>query len=203
MKRRFRTVHRASAVIVAAFTVLHLANHLALFGGVDLHIRVMGALRLIYRHPVAETVLIAAILLQVASGITGLGNAWQRGGLARWQAVSGAWLALFLIGHTGAVIVGRALWGLDTNVYFGSAPLRTGWLPVLFVPYYSAAVIAVGAHLAAALAWRAGRERRTLAFGAGVAVAVLAAAAIVAVFAGLVVPFPLPAAYAERFAWAS
>lgn len=202
MTRRARALHRGAALIVGTFTVLHLFNHLLALGGVDLHIRVMAALRLVYRHPVVEVLLLAAILVQVVSGLGGLRNAWGRRGIPRWQALSGAWLGLFLIGHTTAVMVGRYAWHVDTNFYFAAAPLQTGWLPMWFVPYYGAGVLAVGAHLGAVAFWRLTRGRQPRVFTAAVAVGAIAAVLIVATFAGLVTPTTIPAAYTDNYAWA-
>ena len=202
MTRRFRRLHRLAATVAGTFTLFHLANHLAALGGVDAHIRVMAAFRTVYRHPAVEVVLLASIALLAVSGLTGLRNAWQRPGIARWQAISGAVLGLFFLGHTGAVLAGRALFGLDTNFHFAAAPLNVGWLPVWFVPYYATGIIAVGVHIGAALSWRVARPARVRTLAAPIAVAVLAAVLIVAAFAGRFYPLDIPHDYTAPFDWA-
>ncbi len=188
--------------MVGTFTLAHISNHLAALGGIDAHIRTMTALRLIYRHPVGEAILLGAILLQVGSGLTGLRSAWRRQGVPRGQAVSGAVLAFFLLAHTTAILLGRVAWHLDTNFFYGAAPLLSGWLPVWFVPYYAAGIIAVGVHLGAVAYWRVPRPRRRVALAAPVVLAVVTAVLVLLAFSGSLFPITLPEAYAYSFAWA-
>jgi hypothetical protein len=193
MTRRYRRLHRAAALIVGAFVLAHLANHLVALAGITAHTRVLSALRLAYRHPVGEATLLAAILVQIVSGLSGFRSGWRRPGVARWQAVSGLYLALFFIGHTAAIQVGRFAFHLDTNFYFAAAPLLIGWLPLWFFPYYGAGVIAVGLHLGAVAYWRAPRQARRLALAVPLGVAVIAAVLILSAFSGQLFPVTLPA----------
>lgn len=188
--------------MVGTFTVLHLANHLAALGGIDAHIRVMTALRHVYRQPAVEAVLLAAVIPLVVSGLSGLRGAWRRPGVARWQAISGGVLGAFLLAHSSAILTARFAWELDTNFYLGASPLLIGWLPVWFVPYYAAGIIAVGVHLGAVAHWRADRSVRRIAMPIAVGAAFVAAALILVAFSGVLFPVDLPHDYAVRFAWA-
>ncbi|WP_460675440.1 hypothetical protein [Hymenobacter coalescens] len=72
----------------------------------------------------------------------------QRALAPRIQVFSGLYLAFFLLVHTGAVLAGRTLLGLDTNLYFAAAGINTFPFSLFFVPYYLLAVTAVFLHVA-------------------------------------------------------
>jgi len=58
------------------------------------------------------------------------------------------YLAFFLAMHVGAVLTGRYILNLDTNIYFGVAGLNTFPFYLFFVPYYGLAIIAFFGHIA-------------------------------------------------------
>jgi hypothetical protein len=58
-----------AGVILAIFIGFHLFNHLLSLGGPDLHLFWMERFRTVYRHPVIETTLPAAVATQLVSGI--------------------------------------------------------------------------------------------------------------------------------------
>jgi len=171
--RALRGLHLASGLLIALFVVLHIGNHLAMFAGQAAHIAVMEALRPFYRHPLAETLLMLALAVQLASGLAMIWRtrAHQRVGRARWQAISGVVLALFVLNHVGAVWGGRLIFGLDTNYHFAAAGFHAGYA-AFFMPYYFAGVAALFIHAACALAWRVRGRAVPLAVGTiGVALA--------------------------------
>lgn len=86
-----RPVHRASAIALAWFLAAHLLGHLAGLAGAAAHQSVLQALRLIYRQPLVEGVLLGCLLFQMGSGLTLLwrGRGRRRGGVAWMQAISG------------------------------------------------------------------------------------------------------------------
>jgi succinate dehydrogenase/fumarate reductase cytochrome b subunit len=167
-----RRLHRAAGAILAVFVAVHIANHLAALAGVDAHVRFMQKARLVYRQPVVEAVLLACVVLQAASGLRMVwaGRTRRHGVLARVQAASGAYVALFLAIHVSAVLAGRA-GGLDTNFYFAAAGLHVWPFVLFFAPYYFLAVAALFVHLGCAL--RRGSAVVALSSGAGVVVAAL------------------------------
>ena len=79
-----RAVHRASAIALASFLAAHLLGHLAGLAGAAAHQSVLEALRLIYRQPLVEGVLLGCLLFQMGSGLTLLwrGRGRRRGGVA-------------------------------------------------------------------------------------------------------------------------
>lgn len=65
------------------------------------------------------------------------------------QIWTGMYLALFLVIHVSAVLVGRFILNLDTNFYFGVAGINTFPFSLFFVPYYFLAVVSFSGHIAA------------------------------------------------------
>jgi hypothetical protein len=114
-------------MLLTAFVAVHLANHLLALHSLALHQRGMALLRLGYRHPVVETLLLAAVLFQVGSGMWLLRRKWQRDApfFERVQLYSGLYLAFFLLVHCGAVLTGRHLQHVDTDFYFAAMGLNT------------------------------------------------------------------------------
>lgn len=195
-----RRLHRCCALVLALYALVHLANHLAAVRDVASHIAFMQAVRLVSRVPAVEALLLACVLVQVASGLI---LALRRRGaprppFARMQALSGAYLAFFLLVHVSSVLAGRFAFGLDTNFYFAAAGLHVAPLHLFFVPYYGLAVAALGVHLAAALRFSKGKagvaKRGRMAYAGGAAGLALAGL-ILAAFGGLLHPVSIPAEY--------
>ena len=84
---RVRSVHRASAALLGAFVLLHFANHLVALRGIDAHQAFLTAARTVYRAPFVEPLLLAAVLVQGATGVLQLRAGW---GMRR-----GFWSRLF------------------------------------------------------------------------------------------------------------
>jgi hypothetical protein len=191
-----RRLHRTAGAVPAVFVTVHVANHLAALAGVDAHVHFMERARLVYRQPVVEAVLLLCAALQAASGVSMLwtGRHRRRTLIAWLQAGSGAYIALFLAIHVGAVLAARIVGGLDTNFYFAAAGLHVWPFVLFFAPYYFLAVAALFAHVGCAL--RRGRVVVAWMSGAGVVVAVL----IVATLMGKVLPVAIPARYLATFA---
>lgn len=192
--RSLRGLHLASGLLIAVFAVPHIGNHLAMFAGQAAHIAAMEALRPIYRNLLAETLLMLALAFQLSSGLAMIWRTrtQKRQGLARWQAISGAVLALFILNHVGAVWGGRLLMGLDTNYHFAAAGMHAGYAG-FFVPYYFLGVAALFVHAACALAWRVRGKAAPLAVG-------MLGTALAAGFVGVMASDPaIPPRYLESF----
>lgn len=193
-------LHRAGALVLLPFVLLHLGNHAVAVGSVDDHLAVMERLRTLYRQPLVEALLLAAVALQLGTGLRQAAVALRQraGGRRRLQAASGLVLAGFLAIHVLAVLVARHGLGLDTNFHFAAAGMHVPPLAWFFVPYYGLAVLALFVHVGCAAAQRLGRgdERATrrVVAAAGVAGSLLAVA-IVAAMLGLVRPYAPPAEY--------
>jgi hypothetical protein len=140
-----RSAHRFSALVIGAFSVLHLSNHLLTPFGPGVHRAAQEWLRGAYRGPVLEPLLFFAVLTQTLSGL----RLWAetRGNPAlRWQRRSGLFLSFFLLVHSTAALVQRFVAGLDTNFYWAASVLA--WpLCLAIIPYYVLAIVSLFVHV--------------------------------------------------------
>jgi hypothetical protein len=151
-----RRLHRTSALIIVAFALVHLSNHLFALVNVPMHAMVLDVVRSVYRRPLVETVLFGAILFQVATGgalVSGVLN--RRRSLAtNIQALSGLYMVVFFMAHVSAALLARG--NTDTNFVWAAG--RRGLLAspglTFLLPYYLLGVIAFFAHAGAYLRQR-------------------------------------------------
>lgn len=148
---KLKSIHYWSAIVLTMFIGLHLFNHAVSLMGVDAHLSMMDTLRPLYRNVFSETILLLAVALQVFTGLrmarTSLKSAVTF--FEKLQVWTGLYLALFFIIHLSAVMGGRWILGLDTNLYFGVAGLNTFPFNLFFVPYYGMAMLSFFGHIAA------------------------------------------------------
>ena len=146
-----KRLHHYSGLLMTAFKGLHLLNPASSIAGVDTHIRIMNNLRLIYRNMLAESLLMLTVGVQLFSGVRLLTNKRRsvKTTFERIHVWSGIYLAFFLLIHVGAVMGGRFLFQLDTNIYFGAIGLNTFPFNLFFIPYYALAILAFFGHIAA------------------------------------------------------
>ena len=200
-----RKAHLLSAVLVAAFLCVHIANHLAGLAGTAAHIAFMDAARSVYRIRLLEVALLICIAFQVVSGLTLFVRGWKhrRGFIAWLQATSGAYLALFLVVHVGAVLFGRGALSLDTNFYFAAAGFHVAPFQFFFAPYYFLGVTALFIHLACAAYWRSRslpRATRILIVVIPSAIGAAVSLLIVLSLSGALYPVEVPARYKATYA---
>jgi hypothetical protein len=203
-KPRYRLFHRASALLLTTFLLIHMVNHVVGLSGQAAHIAFMNSLRPIYRHPVIETVLLVLFAMQVATGVTMVIKGWrERNGKVAWaQAFSGLYVAAFLLIHVSSVVIGRVLLGLDTDFRFAAAGFHVAGWPWYFTPYYFFAVFWLFVHVGCALYWNLGAGSRLSGRIALVAMAGLGAVlgvAFVASMAGLLHPVVIPQEYLATY----
>jgi len=195
-----RVFHRSTAVVIAGFAIVHLTNHLISLHSIAAHIAFMDAARTVYRQPAIEFALIVSVMFQCVSGLWMVVRGWRaRHGAVAWlQAVSGTYLALFLVIHVSAIAVGRLALHLDTNFYFAAAGFHVPPFQLFFIPYYFLAVVALFTHVGCACYWSlAGRSptlRRT-SLSVMVAIGAVAGVAIDLSLAGRLQPVTIPPAY--------
>ncbi len=199
-----RALHRSSAILIGAFAVAHIANHLVSLIGIPSHIAFMEVARRVYRQPFVEVLLLMCVAFQIASGLWFVLRNWRtrRGPIAWLQALSGAYLALFLIVHVCAVLYGRAVLKLDTNFYYAAAGLHVSPFERFFAPYYFMAVLALFTHLAcAAYGHRGGavRKRRILVIVLPMLVGSGVSLLIVLSLAGKLQPVEVPSKYKATY----
>ena len=194
-------LHRASACVIGLYALAHLANHLAAVDSVASHIAFMDKIRLVTRVSAVEALLLACVLYQAVSGLVLVARrrGQRRALLDRLQALSGLYLAFFLLVHVGSVLAGRFVQGVDTNFHFAAAGLHVAPFQFFFFPYYGLAVLALGVHLAAAFDYlargRIGKPARLRIAGAGIAVALALSSLILAAFGGMLHPVVIAEPY--------
>ncbi|MGY4622877.1 hypothetical protein [Bradyrhizobium sp. USDA 4486] len=148
-----RVAHGISALIVVVYVIFHLTNHLFAWGGEPAHAEVMEMGRKVYRSPIGEPILVAAMSFQVISGFV-LAWKWSafRGDFYRtFQLATGFYLSVYILGHLTAVfILARAFFGIPTGWGFATgAPnglIHDAWAARL-IPHYAIGVFVVIAHL--------------------------------------------------------
>jgi len=149
--QRLRAIHRRSALLIVLFAVAHLSNHLLAIVNISSHAAVLDLLRLAYRQPVIEALLMAAIALQLGTGgaLIVQSHLRRRSLTLNVQALSGMYLAVFFVAHVSAALMARG----QTNTNFIWAAGRQGLLAspglTLLLPYYLLAVVALFAHVGA------------------------------------------------------
>lgn len=148
-----RVAHGVSALVVLTYVAFHLANHLFALAGQDAHAAVMDMGRKVYRSPVGEPILVAAMLFQTISGLV-LAWRWSSRKLdfyKTFQVASGVFLSIYILGHMNAVFVlARAYFGIPTGWDFATgAPngLIHDWWSARLIVHYALAVFLVIGHL--------------------------------------------------------
>lgn len=153
MRGWLRVAHGTLALAILLFVAFHLTNHLSgLFGPVT-HARIMEIGRVVYRSSIVEPILIALLLLQVASGVA-LAWRWSAGPLDAakvMQVGSGAYLAAFILTHLNSAFVSARWvhkaptdWAWATGAPDGL--LMDAW-NIRLLPHYALGVFFVIAHL--------------------------------------------------------
>jgi hypothetical protein len=143
-------MHYLTGLVLSVFIGFHLINHLAALKGIEAHIEFNKILRLVYRNPVVEILLVTAVVIQIISGIKLYREKREHvhSAFEKLHLLTGLYLAAFLVLHVGAVFIGRTVLKLDTNFYFGAAGLNTFPFNLFFVPYYTLAIVSVFGHVA-------------------------------------------------------
>lgn len=149
---KLKQLHRISGIVIAAFLVLHLINHLFALGGPALHITVMKCFRMVYRFPPVEVLLLLCVTIQIISGLRLVfaKGFRRRPFYAIAQALSGIYLSLFLINHVRAVLLARYEWHVETDFYFASGVAVHYPEKLFFIPYYTFSVLCAFTHIACA-----------------------------------------------------
>lgn len=177
-----KTIHRTVAILLLAFVAIHLIVHLTAVISADYHMAALDIVQAVYRHPVAESILVIAILTQIVTGARRL-RFRNIGGWARLQVISGCYLLIFLFMHTSAALYTHHVFGLETDFYWAAGSLHFSPIKYGFAVYYFAAVLAVFVHIAAAVHFGWTKAPKLLVIGLPILGACIAAL-IVSAFAG-------------------
>ncbi len=198
-------IHQLSAVLIAIFLLMHFGNHLLALVGPESHIAAMERLRLIYRSLLFEVALLAAVMVQIASGIFFAIRGWgrRRSWHEHLQIAAGLYLVFFLAAHLVDVMSARMTYAMDTNFWFVVADIQAAFVPAFKLLFYFFGVAAVSIHLACGVYWLLG-QRGTVALRARFAVAlgavgIMIGALLLLVFSGALYPVELPREYRDVF----
>lgn len=201
-------VHRASAMVLVTFVVMHIANHLVGLAGAEAHRTTMEALRHLYRASPVEMLLLASVAVQITTGLWLFiaGMRTRKGQVAWLQATSRLLLGTFMAIHVAAVLFGRYRLQLDTNLYYAAAGMHVPQTRGFFAPYYFLGVLALFVHLGCAL-YRQRQQHRNSAqmpnasktIGGVAAAGAVIALVLVLLLAGAIVPINVPAIYIATF----
>ena len=158
---KFRHIHATSAVVLAAFALAHVLNHSVAIVSLATNTAMLNVLRLAYRQNIGQTILIAAVAVQVCTGLTMASKYYLRRAapLRNLQLLSGLYLAVFLITHLITVFTVRRA-GINTDFIWAShapAGLLASISTVPLLPRYALAVLAVFVHLACQARWNLSR----------------------------------------------
>jgi len=145
-----KTLHYFSGITIALFVGICIVNHLTILHSEALHISFMQVARKVYRHPLVEFLLLAAVLVQIVTGIALVFNKWGKlASVFDWiHVLSGLYMALFLTVHVSAVLVGRYKLHVDTNLWYGAGVMNLSPQKFFFIPYYLFALLAFFFHVA-------------------------------------------------------
>lgn len=146
-----KTIHHFTGLMIAIYIGFHMLNHLLILHSEQLHLKFMKTIRKVYRHPAIEPILLAGFVVQIISGVLLAILKWspENTMFEKIQIFSGLYLALFLINHIRAVIIGRRRMKIDTNLYYGAGVMNMWPQKLFFIPYYFLAILAFFAHVAA------------------------------------------------------
>jgi len=152
--RRVRRVHRTFIALLILFVIAHLAVNLTAIRDLGIYNQAAGWFRLVWRTPIAESILIALLVTQVVTGLMlALDATIGRSTFEHLcQITAGTFIAMFLMSHTLAVaVLGRGLLNRGPDFTFasaGPAGLFGSAQGATLFPYYGLGVVAVFVHLA-------------------------------------------------------
>lgn len=134
---RLARIQAQTGVVIAIFLTLHLANTIAGIGGEATYDGVQRIVRYVYQNPVAEILVLLAIVVHIGVGIrrarlrTATTATTPRVRLHRYAAY---FLTLAIVGHVGATRLPSVLY--DIHVGFRALSFTLDHYPVIFIPYY-------------------------------------------------------------------
>lgn len=152
---QLRKIHRLNAGVLLVFLAIHLITHISGIYGIDAYNAVQDFFRAVYRQPLIEPILISSITVQLAIGAILVAkmlrhnrpnDAW------RWtQVISGVFFLVFMAQHLFSLGMARWYFALETDFYWPASVMSGPPFVYYFVPYYFFGVLAVVAHVGAAI----------------------------------------------------
>ena len=143
IKNYYGLINKMSPLLLGLFVFIHILNHLMLVISIKEHISFMENFRFIYRNIYIESILLLAFLFQIIKSIKVIWHERKkrRTFFEKLIFISKIYLIYFLINHISAVLFGRIVFNLDTNIYYAIAGLYIFPYSLYFVPYYFLSII--------------------------------------------------------------
>ncbi len=153
-----KRVHRVSSILIGAFALSHVINHMFALESLKTHVAVQNVLRVVYRQPVIEVLIIAAAFVQLVTGAVIIARARHQRStpLRNLHVLAGCFLAMFFMSHLTGVGMGRFVQKVDTTFAWatgGPKGLLAGARSGIFFPYYSLSVLAIFVHMGGGVRW--------------------------------------------------
>jgi succinate dehydrogenase/fumarate reductase cytochrome b subunit len=146
-----QNLHRITGIIVSVFVIAHLFNHLMAWFGIATHQQILENLRLIYRQPFVEIILVGCFVFQIFSGVKLVLRLRKKESLSTYEKIqkwTGIIFGLFITQHIIATISQRIIFQFDTNFYFASRVVLEYPFKFYFTPYYLLGIMAFALHVA-------------------------------------------------------
>lgn len=145
----FKTLNKISFVFVALFISMHILNHMIVLISVEEHIWFMEKFRVVYRNIYIEIFLLGIIFFHIVKIIK---NIWitrkeKKIFFQKIILIAKLYLIYFLTNHIGAVILGRVIFNLDTNIYYAVAGLHVFPFSLYFIVYYFLSILCLFIYL--------------------------------------------------------
>jgi len=143
IKNYYGLINKMSLLLLGLFVFIHIFNHLMLVISIKEHISFMENFRFIYRNIYIESILLLSFLFQIIKSIKVIWHERKkrRTFFEKLIFISKIYLIYFLINHISAVLFGRIVFNLDTNIYYAIAGLYVFPYSLYFVPYYFLSII--------------------------------------------------------------
>lgn len=138
----FKFFNKISFIFVTLFIFIHILNHMIVLVSAEEHIWFMERIRVIYRNIYVEIFLLGIISFHIVKNIK---NIWierkeEKSSFQKIILITKLYLIYFLINHISAVILGRVIFNLDTNIYYAVAGLQL-FPSLYFVVYYFLSIL--------------------------------------------------------------
>ncbi len=145
----------SASLILLLFVLPHIINHLAGFWSSVAHIKLMKAVRYVYRDDIGQPVLLAFIGFQILSGTALLRRRLTMPSdfLGTLQTMCGAYIGVYFLAHMTAVFAARYA-GTDTNWNWltnNDTSMLASLSSLRLIAHYWVGPIAIATHLGCGL----------------------------------------------------
>ena len=194
-----KTLHRITAILLLLFILAHIGNHVAAAFGPKTYNSYLATVRIVYRNPIIEPLLITLVGIQMISGFNLIIKSFQRDAkrsLLSWlEFFSAIVFVLFIVIHLSAIAVTRFYFEIQTDFYWVAEMFRAGALQPYIIGFHFLGIMAVTVHSGIGIkylfdAMGLGKNGRTVAVSI-IAVGLGASIIAIAAYSGKLYPIEL------------